>query len=103
MGEVSPTVKRFIAYPSNSRAAPHNKNGEVSLDVGRFIAYKNGYMADLYEQALKKFRSDERDNGTLAQEIGLPKETVRDIRSGHVEYPRLPTLRLIAAFYEKAS
>ena len=60
-------------------------------------------MADLYEQALKKFRSDERDNGTLAQEIGLPKETVRDIRSGHVEYPRLPTLRLIAAFYEKAA
>lgn len=70
--------------------------GDISLNI-------HSHTMDIYETALRKLRSDKRDNKTLAHEIGLPKETVRDIRSGHVEYPRLPTLRLIYRYYEKAA
>lgn len=73
------------------------------LTTGDLSLILHPYTMDIYEHALRKLRTDKRDNKTLAHEIGLPKETVRDIRSGHVEYPRLPTLRLIAGYYGKAA
>ena len=58
-------------------------------------------MADIYETALKKLAADERSLNQLEEEIGVPAETLRDIKSGHVKSPRFDTLKKIARHYEQ--
>ena len=58
-------------------------------------------MADIYELALKKLAADERSLNELEREIGVPSETLRDIKSGHVASPRFDTLKRIAKFYQR--
>ena len=60
-------------------------------------------MADPYEAALQSLRSDKRPLNELARESGIPAETLRDIKSGHVKSPRFDTLKLLAALYERAA
>lgn len=56
---------------------------------------------DMYELALKKLADDERSLAQLAEEIGVPAETLRDIKSGHVKSPRFDTLKKIATHYDR--
>ena len=58
-------------------------------------------MADIYEIALEKLAADERSLNRLAEEIGVPAETLRDIKSGHVKSPRFDTLKKIAKHYQE--
>lgn len=56
-------------------------------------------MVDIYEDGLKKLRSDKRSCNELERLIGLPAETIRDIKRRIVRFPRLDTLKAIAKFY----
>lgn len=58
-------------------------------------------MVDVYEEALKKLRADERSCNALERKIGVPAETLRDIKQRIVKNPRYDTLKRIAAFYER--
>jgi len=60
-------------------------------------------MADPYEQALKKLAEDSRSLKELSTLTGIPAETLRDIKSGHVENPRFDTLKKLATLYAKAA
>lgn len=66
------------------------------------ISPENLGMADPYDNILKKLKQDERSNTELAGACGVPAETLRDIKSGHIKSPRLSTLRAIASLYERA-
>jgi DNA-binding Xre family transcriptional regulator len=55
---------------------------------------------DVYEEALKKLRTDRRSLNELERAIGLPAETLRDIKHRIVKNPRLDTLKKIRAHYE---
>ena len=59
-------------------------------------------MSDIYELALKKLATDSRSLNELEREIGVPSETLRDIKSGHVGSPRFDTLKKIAQYYQRA-
>ena len=61
------------------------------------------HMADPYEQALKKLAADERSLNELSKLTGIPAETLRDIKSGHVANPRFDTLKKLAFLYAKAA
>jgi hypothetical protein len=54
---------------------------------------------DIYEEALEKLRADERSLNVLEQVIGVPAETLRDIKRRIVTDPRMTTLRKIVAHY----
>lgn len=54
-----------------------------------------------YDAALQKFHKDERPLQTLEQRIGVPWETLRDIKNGTTKSPRLDTLRKMAKHYER--
>ena len=54
---------------------------------------------DPYAVALAHLRADERSLSELSEVIGLPKETLRDIKSGHIKFPRMDTARKIVAHY----
>lgn len=58
-------------------------------------------MADIYELALKKLAQDERSLNEISRETGIPSETLRDIKSGHVKSPRYDTLRVLARHYQE--
>lgn len=58
-------------------------------------------MVDLYEDALKKLRADKRSLNELERAIGLPAETIRDIKRRIVRWPRYDTLKKIAEHYER--
>lgn len=60
-------------------------------------------MHDHYEQALKKLAADERSLSELSKLTGIPAETLRDIKSGHVENPRFDTLKKLASIYARAA
>jgi hypothetical protein len=54
---------------------------------------------DIYEESLKKLRADSRTLGELEKAIGLPAETIRDIKNRIVKSPRFDTLKKIARHY----
>lgn len=56
---------------------------------------------DIYEEALKKLRADTRTLNELEKAIGLPAETIRDIKNRIVLSPRYDTLKKIAAHYQR--
>jgi DNA-binding Xre family transcriptional regulator len=58
-------------------------------------------MVDVYEEALKKLRADRRSFNELEEVIGIPAETIRDIKRRIVKNPRLDTLRKIVAVYQR--
>jgi transcriptional regulator with XRE-family HTH domain len=53
-------------------------------------------MSDPYEEVLNRLGKDERSLEQLERECGVPAETIRDIKSGKVKFPRLNTLRALA-------
>jgi DNA-binding Xre family transcriptional regulator len=55
---------------------------------------------DAYDEALKRLRTDRRSCNELERVIGLPAETIRDIKQRIVKNPRLDTLKKIKAHYE---
>ena len=60
-------------------------------------------MTNPYETAVKKLSSDKRSLNELERETGIPSETLRDIKSGHVKSPRFITVKKLAAFYAKVA
>jgi DNA-binding Lrp family transcriptional regulator len=58
-------------------------------------------MFDIYEEALKKLRADKRTLNELERAIGLPAETIRDIRERITKSPRLDTMKKIVKHYEQ--
>lgn len=56
-------------------------------------------MSDIFDIALAGLKADQRSLNEIASEVGVPAETLRDIKSGHVSNPRIDTLRKIAAHY----
>lgn len=60
-------------------------------------------MNDPFEKALSKLAKDDRSLGELARLSGIPAETLRDIKSGHVKHPRYDTLKQIVALYARAA
>lgn len=60
-------------------------------------------MSDQYAQALKKFRSDKRSLNELEKVIGLPAETLRDIKRRISKFPRYDTIRRIARYYQESA
>lgn len=58
-------------------------------------------MADIYQTALDKLTRDQRSLNELEAETGIPSETLRDIKSGHVKSPRFDTLKKLAALYQR--
>ena len=58
-------------------------------------------MHDPYDAVIRRLKDDERSNNDLEKECGVPAETIRDIRSGHIKNPRLGTLRKIAGLYQR--
>ena len=60
-------------------------------------------MKDPYDAVLKRLKADKRSNNDLETECGVPAETLRDVRSGHIKSPRLVTLRKIAKLYEASA
>lgn len=58
-------------------------------------------MRDPYDRVIERLKQDHRSLNELEQECGVPAETLRDIKSGHIKSPRLDTLRKIAALYEQ--
>lgn len=58
-------------------------------------------MNDPYDLVIRRLKADDRSNNELQKACGVPAETLRDIRSGHIKSPRLDTLRKIAALYER--
>jgi DNA-binding Xre family transcriptional regulator len=60
-------------------------------------------MHDPYELALKRLRSDRRSLNELEREIGIPAETLRDIKRRIVKFPRFDTLKRLVAYYEQAA
>ena len=56
-------------------------------------------MYDSYEVVIGRLKADTRSLKALEKETGVPEETLRDLRSGHVKNPRINTLRKIAAHY----
>ena len=54
---------------------------------------------DEFDIALNRLRADERSLDALSRESGIPKETLRDIKSGHVTFPRINTMRKLATLY----
>jgi len=73
----------------------------LPLDSRRYIAYKDG-MRDIFDVALMGLKADSRSLNEIAAEMGVPAETLRDIKSGHVSNPRIDTLRKIAAHYAQS-
>lgn len=64
------------------------------------ISPRLGGMQDPYDAVIGRLKADDRSNNDLEKECGVPAETLRDIRSGHIKSPRLDTLRKIAALYQ---
>lgn len=60
-------------------------------------------LVDIYENALRKLRADKRSLNRLEEEIGIPAETLRDIKRRIVKNPRLNTLRALAKHYAEAA
>ena len=58
---------------------------------------------DIYERALRKLVDEKRSMYELARRSGIPKETLRDIRSGYVANPRYDTLKRLARFFCKTA
>jgi hypothetical protein len=58
-------------------------------------------MYDIYEEALKKLRADKRTLNELERAIGLPAETIRDIKERITRSPRLDTVKKIVRHYER--
>ena len=56
-------------------------------------------MTDIYELALKKLAADKRSLNEISKETGIPSETLRDIKSGHIESPRFVTMKKLAEHY----
>lgn len=56
-------------------------------------------MFDIYESALKKLRSDQRTLNELEEAIGIPAETIRDIKNRRCKNPRYGTLKKLAKHY----
>jgi DNA-binding XRE family transcriptional regulator len=52
-----------------------------------------------YTDGLNRLRRDRRSTYTLAAEIGIPRETVRDIKTGRIRAPRWTTMQKIAGHY----
>ena len=57
------------------------------------------FMVDMYGIALKKLRADRRSINEMERAIGIPAETLRDIKRGIVRHPRYDTLQKIARHY----
>jgi transcriptional regulator with XRE-family HTH domain len=60
-------------------------------------------MADIYEAALKRLRTDKRTHNELERVVGLPAETIRDIRNGITTNPRFDTMRRLAKWLQRAA
>jgi len=56
-------------------------------------------MFDIYEYAVSRLRSDNHSLSELEKLMGVPAETLRDIKAGRVANPRIDTLRKIVAHY----
>lgn len=56
-------------------------------------------MSDPYEQALKQLKKDKRSLNELGKLIGIPYETLRDIKNGITKSPGYATLKKLAAHY----
>ena len=97
MGDISLHVKRFFAGQAkiSNQATNRLTPGDLSPILFR--------MADPYEQALKKLAADERSLNELSKLTGIPAETLRDIKSGHVENPRFDTLKKLVGLYARAA
>lgn len=54
---------------------------------------------DSYEAALKKLRADQRSLNELEIAIGIPAETLRDIKNRICKNPRFDTLKKLARHY----
>lgn len=54
---------------------------------------------DLYDAALKRLRADTRSPAELGKGMKLPAGTVRDIKKGICDNPRLKTVRRVVKFY----
>ena len=55
---------------------------------------------DIYDTVLAKLRADPRNPYEIAEDSGIPRETIRDILDGKRNDPRISTIRAIAAYYE---
>lgn len=58
-------------------------------------------MTDPYEHGLKKLRADPRSINELERVIGIPAETIRDLKRRICKNPRYTTLKKIARHYER--
>lgn len=71
------------------------------LTIWRLTAIVGSVMPDPYEEGLKKLRADRRSNNELERVIGIPAETIRDIRQRICTNPRFQTVKKIARHYER--
>lgn len=54
---------------------------------------------DIYDAALRRLKADDRAPAVLKKEIGIPAGTLRDIKKGLCENPRVKTVKKIVAYY----
>lgn len=54
---------------------------------------------DFYDAALRRLRADDRAPSALEKAIGVPEETLRDIKKGVCKNPRVKTVKKIVAHY----
>ncbi len=73
----------------------------MPLDNERYTA-QNAPMIDIQDFVLGHLKADSRSLNEMERNIGVPAETLRDIRSGFVKSPRIDTLRKIATHYMAA-
>ena len=57
-------------------------------------------MFDIHAFVVGKLNAETRSLKALKKIIGVPSETLRDIRTGHIKSPGIATLQKIAAHYQ---
>jgi hypothetical protein len=56
---------------------------------------------DTFATALTRLKADKRTLQVLSDQSGLPVETIRDIKAGVTDNPRLDTMRKLVALYKR--